>query len=293
MSEGTLFAFSLESDDWTGSFLCEVLNGAEIYPAQITDSATRRATLTIYSENQAEAQSALARVQALLTNARGIAVDQVTVSPIAELPRVDWAESWKQNFPPLRVSDEIIVLPPWEPVPSATRCVVVIDPGMSFGTGHHPTTHTCLSVLGELASSRPGMSFLDCGCGSGILSIAAAKLGFQDILAIDIDDHAVRCTDENAEVNGVGAAITAQQMDLTQVADMPQRDLVIANILADPLTAMAPLVAHSVASGGVLVLSGLLATQFQQVASVYANHGFRCQQERPRGDWLSGVFTRE
>lgn len=189
---------------------------------------------------------------------------------LRQVPDADWVRLTQSQFGPIEVSERIWIVPSWhrdnKEVPAAADDVIRIelDPGLAFGTGSHPTTHLCLQWLAT--NMRPDTTVLDYGCGSGILAIAASKLGAGAITAVDIDPQAVQSTRSNAEVN---------QVDL--LACLPddlasgQFPLVVANILANPLKVMAPMLSSRVAAGGFLVLSGVLAPQVQDVAQAYAD----------------------
>lgn len=210
------------------------------------------------------------------------------------LPKEDWAESWKKFFRTVRVSERVTVRPPWEDAePSGPDGIVVcIEPGMSFGTGLHGTTQSCLRFIERIAGETPGASFLDLGCGSGILSIAARMLGFKRVSGVDYDAAAVRIAAENAAANGVGD-IGYSLCDVT-VDPIPEADVVVANILAPVLAAAAPRIARAVSRepGSALVLSGILAAQYPSVRDAYAAQGFSEAESIDAGEWKSGLFRR-
>lgn len=209
----------------------------------------------------------------------------------ASFERLDdqpWAETWKLHFQPLHVGGRLWVLPPWEE-PPADSIAVVIEPGLAFGTGGHATTSLCLEGVLEALERRPGASTLDVGCGSGILGIAAAKLGAGRVMMIDNDPVAVKVAQENAEENGCPAIECSEQ----PIADIEERfELVIANILAMPLIELAPAISRSVAAGGELLLSGILTTQAADVRRAYEAQGLELREERRRLEWSMLVMAR-
>lgn len=265
---------------------------ADLAPVQVTDVDTRCAVLSLYADDEARGAALHEQVTALLAGSDGLGTDGYEISAPEYVPPVDWAESWKENFPPIHVTDRVLVVPPWIEPSEDVECTIILDPGMSFGTGHHPTTHMCLTILDRLARERPGLSLLDCGAGSGILSIAAAKLGYREILALDHDAHAVDCARENAQTNGVCERITAECVDLLEAEQLPARDLCMANILAKPLEAMAPLIAGSMPAAGLLVLSGLLDDQFAAVTGAYCSHGLMVLERMQLDGWSSGILQK-
>lgn len=184
---------------------------------------------------------------------------------VREVPDTDWVRLTQSQFDPIQVAERIWIVPSWHEMPAASHASVHIrlDPGLAFGTGSHPTTHLCLAWLAE--HLRPGASVLDYGCGSGILAIAARKLGAGLTVGVDIDPQAVQSTSDNAEVNEV--AVQALLPD--QLAD-GEYDFVVANILSNPLKVLAPMLCQRVAPNGKLVLSGVLERQADEVAAAYA-----------------------
>jgi ribosomal protein L11 methyltransferase len=175
----------------------------------------------------------------------------------------DWVRLTQSQFDPIRVSARLWIVPSWHEAPDPNAIVLVLDPGMAFGTGSHPTTRLCLEWLDRLL--RPGASILDYGCGSGILAIAAAKLGATEVVGVDIDLQAVSAAKSNADRNAVSARFASSTEKLEG-----QFDIVVANILSNPLRALAPALCAHLRPGGRLVLSGILAEQADELIGVYA-----------------------
>jgi ribosomal protein L11 methyltransferase len=203
---------------------------------------------------------------------------------VAPVPDEDWAEGWKKDFRPLDVG-RVRVRPSWideAPPPGAVE--VVLDPGMAFGTGSHPTTSLCLAALSELLESRAGASVLDVGTGSGLLAIAAWKLGAGRVLANDNDPRAVEVARENAARNGAGVEIVA--LPVERLAGT--FDVVVANILANTLVELAPALAAKLAPAGVVLLSGILGSQEVLVRSAYLALGLA---PLPGGDRRDGEWS--
>jgi ribosomal protein L11 methyltransferase len=209
-----------------------------------------------------------------LEAAAGDALVQIHTEEIAD----DWAERWRRFHRPLVLDDRLTVRPPWEP-PAATGLDVVIDPGQAFGTGAHATTRLCLELM--LAGTAPRGSFVDLGCGSGVLAIVAAKLGWAPVTALDKDPVAVAATEANAAANGV--EVRALHFDL-MAEQVPECDLVTANVLAPPLRAWA---ASQLRLAPELILSGLLVQEADDVAAAYATRGLRERERRTRGEWTA------
>lgn len=187
---------------------------------------------------------------------------------LRDVPDADWVRLTQAQFGPIQVGERIRIIPSWHaddagPEPADGSVHIQLDPGLAFGTGSHPTTHLCLEWLAETLPADA--TVLDYGCGSGILAIAARKLGAGRTLAVDIDEQAVQATRDNAQTNGVD--VTAM---LPHGLDAGTSDVVVANILSNPLKVLAPMLAGRVAPGGRLVLSGVLERQADEVAQAYA-----------------------
>jgi ribosomal protein L11 methyltransferase len=221
----------------------------------------------------------LPAVPDLRAAARGAYVD-VSTREIAD----DWAERWRSFHHPLVIGDRLTVRPPWEP-PGATALDVVVDPGQAFGTGAHATTRLCLELMLKLSPGVRG-SFLDVGCGSGVLAIVAAKLGFAPVIALDYDRAATAATRENAARNGV--ALDVSDFDMRH-AQAPRADFGAANVLSGPLVAWA---ADQRELPSVLILSGLLATEADRVAAAYAARGHAERERRVAGEWAALLMAR-
>ncbi len=203
----------------------------------------------------------------------------------------DWAEAWKEHYHPIRIGRRLLILPAWLPSPNEGLLPIVLDPGMAFGTGTHPSTQLCLAALED--HLHPGDEVVDLGCGSGILSIAAVRLGARQVLALDIDPLAVRITHENAERNGVASQITIRAGSLPELLDAgtPPADLMVANILAPVLDEMARQgLARAVRPGGVLILAGVLYEQAEGLEATCLDHGLEHVERRQAGEWCALIL---
>jgi ribosomal protein L11 methyltransferase len=181
------------------------------------------------------------------------------------LPDQDWIEAHKEGITPLQFAGRLLVTPSWMPPDPGHPCSLVLDPGLAFGTGTHQTTALCLEWLA--ARDCSGYTVIDYGCGSGILALAAARLGAEQVLAVDIDAQAVKATRENALRNGLETTVIAGLSDELQ---LPPADLVMANILLNPLLELAPRIGGYVKARGQLLLSGILAVQIEACLAAYA-----------------------
>lgn len=207
-----------------------------------------------------DADAELAPMLAQAAAAAGFdAVPPFTTEEVAEQ---NWVQLTQSQFDPIRITDRLWIVPSWHEAPDAGAINIELDPGMAFGTGSHPTTRLCLEWLCDTV--QPGVNVLDYGCGSGILGIAAVRLGAGDVLGIDIDEKAVEAARDNAQRNGVTMRLQHSGVPLGDTFQV-----VVANILTNPLCVLAPAIAARVATGGRIALSGVLETQAQQVIDAW------------------------
>lgn len=197
------------------------------------------------------------------------------------LQEQDWEQAYRRHFHPVQCAPDLWIVPSWSEVPDARATVIRLDPGLAFGTGNHATTALCLAWL---AANRPvDQRVIDYGCGSGILAIAALKLGAARVDAVDVDPQALKACSDNIEVNGIDAARIA--VSLPESMDTRPADLLMANILAGPLVELAPHFAGLVLSGGFILLSGILKAQLEEIQLAYQPY-FRLERAQSREDWV-------
>ena len=240
---------------------------------------------------------------------------------IAKMRREDWAESWKRHFKPIEIEfknrsgefceppisskksgrrgippsagKSLLIKPSWSKKrPRKNQAVVILDPGLSFGTGQHPTTAFCLRELVRCGEIKTGRSFLDIGTGSGILAIAAAKLGYSPVHAFDFDPEAVRVARANARANGVHKKLRIVRRDVTKLPIHPARqyDLICANLISTLLMAGRRPIMAQLHHGGTLVLAGILRSEFSQMQKIYAKLGLKLAVKKIENEWCSGSF---
>lgn len=205
----------------------------------------------------------------------------------------DWQESWKRHFKPLEIGGRLLIKPSWNKrKPKKDQQLIVLDPGLSFGTGQHATTRFCLEEIERLQSTSESPSLLDIGTGSGILAIAAVKLGFAPVKAFDFDPDSVQVTRENAQNNGVLEQIQVSKSDLTKLKpDTRQRyDFVCANLTHDLLKICSKTIVNRVKPEGYLLLAGILKEQFPAVKKCFLALGFKQIRTQEEKEWKSGSF---
>jgi ribosomal protein L11 methyltransferase len=220
--------------------------------------------------------------------------------PVANL---DWSEVWKEHFQPIQIGNQLTIIPIWMDVETDQRIAIKIDPGMAFGTGTHPTTQMCLEIIADLLDaegntgyerSTPPQKMIDVGCGSGILSIAALKLGVSAVLGVDLDPNAVEAARHNATINGVNDRLELFTGSLREIKagkyPISSAQLVVANILAPVIIRLLETgLGEILAAQGKLILSGILEDQVPAVESAIQTAGLQLVQKRQMGDWMALV----
>lgn len=266
-------------------------------PSAYTDVETGVTTVSAYATkpptNIPATKAALAAGLKQLKHF-GLSIGSGRIS-FVKLPRENWADSWKRHFPALEIGKALLVKPSWiQRKLKPGQKLVVLDPGLSFGTGQHPTTGFCLREIARFAKADKSQSFLDMGTGSGILAIAAVKLGFAPVEAFDFDPQCVKVSHDNARRNRVEKQIGITQADLTKLPRRAtkQYDFVCANLLANLLIAERDRILARVKPDGVLVVAGILKREFSEVQSVYEAAGWKLVASKIEKEWRSGTFIR-
>jgi ribosomal protein L11 methyltransferase len=212
---------------------------------------------------------------------------------VAKVRREDWAESWKRHFQPIVIGGKLLVKPGWSKRrPLKNQVVVVLDPGLCFGTGQHPTTLFCLHEIVEHRIGGRSQSFLDLGTGSGILAIAAARLGYEPVHALDSDPEAVRIARANARMNGVLNQIKITRGDVAKLPlPAPWRyDLICANLISNLLVLERKRIVQRLQRGGTLVVAGILRPEFSRVRTEFEKSGLKLVSAKSEKEWRSGSF---
>jgi ribosomal protein L11 methyltransferase len=213
---------------------------------------------------------------------------------IKKLPRENWAHSWKRHFKPMEIGAHLLIKPGW----SRRRArpgqrVILLDPGLSFGTGHHATTSFCLEQLAACRRRGLRQSFLDIGTGSGLLAIAAAKLGYSPVEAFDFDPESIRVSRQNVKKNRVQHRVHPRRLDLTKLPARSRRrwDIICANLMADLLLAESKKICARLNPGGQLVVAGILKSEFHRIRDTFVTLGLTLAESRVEREWQSGRFV--
>ncbi|MGA2030062.1 MAG: 50S ribosomal protein L11 methyltransferase [Verrucomicrobiota bacterium] len=283
-------ATTLEADEAVAEFLGTALNRLA---ASYFNSETGVSAVTVFCE-QKPPKKILKKISVGLQRIKncGLKIGSGKII-IAKVRREDWAESWKRHFKPIEIGGALLVKPSWSKrQPRKNQSVVVLDPGLSFGTGQHPTTMFCLCEVVRCRKAETHQSFLDIGTGSGILAIAAAKLGYKPVLAFDFDPEAVRMARANARANGVLKKRKITRGDVTKLSTKPkaQFNLVCANLISNLLIAERGKIVAQLKRNGTLVLAGILRTEFPEVQRAFENLELELVSCRIVKEWRSGSF---
>ncbi len=251
-----------------------------------------RSRVTFYLEAKEAGFAKLGEVRIALQDLKQERQDLGTLlMTLEEVQDADWENNWKQYYKPMEIGERLLIIPKWETADPEGRTPLYLDPGLTFGTGAHATTRLCLTALEGLIHG--GERVLDLGCGSGILSVAALRLGAASALAVDIDDKCRDAAGENAALNGIGeesfAVLTGNILTDEAVAEKTGGgyDVVLANIVADVIIALAPRVRGLLREGGTFLCSGIIEGRVEEVAEALRNAGLEIQDRREDNGWFA------
>ena len=277
----------------------DILNKKEEYEwdyidPSVFDNKDKEPTITIYFDDSKLSALHIRELTKVVEAVKGN-VKSGVFGPDADFGRLhvettfvkddDWKDKWKEFFKPSKITDSLVVKPTWEEyTPAEGEHVIEIDPGMAFGTGTHETTTLCMILMEKYLKDSD--SVMDVGCGSGILAIAAAKLGCKDILGIEIDPDAVRTAIENVELNKVEDVVVVKEGDLTKGVDKVV-DLMVANLMAPLVIELSGAAAEHMVDGGIYISSGILIEKKEQVAEAVVTAGFEIIEILEKGEWCA------
>ncbi|MEO5939823.1 MAG: 50S ribosomal protein L11 methyltransferase [Candidatus Limnocylindrales bacterium] len=300
---GAWLEISVESDVEAVEAVAEILSrfaqgGVSVEPAfELVEEGlgaridpTRPSTVRAYipARDLGAAERAAAEAAEALGHLQAFGLRPIGDLTTRTVHEADWAEAWKAHFPVMRIGRRIVIKPTWrEHTATAGDVILDLDPGMAFGTGLHPTTRLCLAGV-ELAADRGllgGARVLDVGCGSGILAIAAAKLGATSVLGVDTDPIAIEATRDNAARNGLADRIAAREGSLP--SDDAAHDVVLANLIASVLIALAAALRDELRPGGMLLASGIFVDRETEVRAAFGAVGLDVATRTAEGDWIA------
>jgi ribosomal protein L11 methyltransferase len=277
---------------WSGNGVCVDNQCVDAFStSEIPDSVRVAVKAYIVTDTEYESKiQELTRFMSELSNSYPEVLFNVPV--ISTVRTEDWSNSWKVHFKPLRVGRNLLIVPTWEDFePLADDLVIRIDPGMAFGTGGHETTRLCLELLeGVMANCQLPPDLLDLGTGSGILAMAAALLGAQYILALDIDPEAVKVAEENIMLNKLSQMITCATTPIESLDK--QFNVVLANILAEELVRLAPNLSDCLVEHGYLILSGILTEKESLVRQGFSSSEFKYISTLQSGEWVALLYQK-
>ncbi len=257
--------------------------------------------VSFYVTDDADGRKTVSLVKSLLDDLKNQDTDSeygALELACVNMKEEDWSENWKQYFKPLNVGDKILILPEWETLDEPTdRTVFTVNPGMSFGTGAHHTTQLCIKAMEK--HLKNGMTVLDLGCGSGILSIISLLLGAEHATAVDIDEGAVKIAVENAQKNNIDLSkyrtmagnVTCDKELFEKISDR-KYDIVLANIVADVIISIRDIVPKFLKDDGIFVTSGIIEERLADILSAYENSEFTKICEEHQGGWVSLVYKK-
>jgi ribosomal protein L11 methyltransferase len=294
MRSKPLWQVSVEMSAEAEEAVVELLGLVFNLPAAVYINEETKVTIaSVYCNHRAEftneKRNALAKgLRRIRASGLSLGAGKISTGRVA---REDWAESWKRHFKAIEIGPRLLVKPGWvRRQPRKGQAVVVLDPGLSFGTGNHPTTAFCLRALTKFRKPGQRQAFLDIGTGSGILAIAAAKLGYAPVRAMDFDAEAVRVARENARRNRVRFEITRQDITKLPAVGREKYDFICANLISNLLVAEMKRITGRLRAGGALALAGILKEEFSQIEMACERAGLRLKHARTEGEWRSGVF---
>ena len=295
MNNDTLFCCKLKDESENPDILTEFLSALDYDFSSWEDWENHHAFHTLYFSEETDATAAKIKVESMLEAWKEFDIEIENIE-LFSIKREDWAEVWKKYFHIQHISDRLVIKPSWlDYSPKPGQKIVEIDPGMSFGTGQHATTAYCLKMIDKLIDSENVTTFLDAGCGSGILSIAAAKLACKEIDGFDIEADSIMIAKENVEINDITAEnIALETADLAEYSAPRQAyDLVAANILAHILRENRDKIVSFVKPGGKLILAGILTSDFENTAQHFCKAGLEQIDSFTEKEWTSGLFIKK
>lgn len=276
----------------------------DYFDESIKSRADREPSVSIYLEDNEENRALIQQIKIEVMKLKHLEMDgKLGDAPLGRLygeasvvDDNDWKDKWKENFKPIKVTEKIVVKPTWEEYEAEGDSLILeIDPGMAFGTGTHETTSLCMKLMEKYMDAhqdRANMNILDVGCGSGILSIAAALLGCENVLGIEIDPDAVKVARENVQLNNVQDQVSVEEGDLMKGIGKDgeyRADIIVANLMHNLVMMLAPAAREHMAKNGVFISSGILLEKKDETAKAIREAGFEIVEISEDGEWCAIV----
>lgn len=297
LTSGSLWQISVITSPQAEEAVAALLERLFSQPASVYQSAeTLEPVVTVFTPKPSE--RAHSKREALQAGLQFITDNGLDIGPgrisIRKVPRQNWSESWKKHFKPLEIGPTLLIKPSWSRrKPNPGQALVILDPGLSFGTGQHPTTEFCLRQIVAARSPDQPQSFLDIGTGSGLLAIAASKIGYDPVRAFDNDPAAVRIARANAQSNRAAQHISITRTDLTELPlqSKTKYSVIAANLIDSLLISQSDRILNRLRPDGRLILAGILTAQFPAVQKAYQTAGLTLLQSKIENEWCSATFT--
>jgi ribosomal protein L11 methyltransferase len=279
-------ASGVEIEDYADFIKERELQFGEIYELDPNDYPAEGVVVKAYFPMNETLDDTIGSIKAAINHLASYDIELgPNVVTLSEVHEEDWATSWKKYYHPVKVSDTFTIVPTWEEyTPSAGERIIELDPGMAFGTGTHPTTVMCIRALERTV--QKGDHVIDVGTGSGILSIAAAKLGAASVQAYDLDDVAVKSARMNVELNRAENIVTVKQNNLLNGVEGPV-DLIVANLLAEIILLFPEDAARVVKPNGLFITSGIIQAKEKEVSYALEQAGFTIEEVMRMEDWIA------
>ena len=280
---------SIRSSINYSNIIYELLCGMDLFPSLWSEQNKDIAVVSLYFDTEKELEKIKSQIEKILINSADLVPEKSYEIISDEMEENDWTTVWKKFFHTKHIGKNIVIKPPWEIYKKVKNDIIIeVDPEMSFGTGLHGTTRACLEFIEDVSSEGNKKTFLDIGTGSGVLSIAAAKMGFLKIDAFDNQQNSLIATDKNCRLNNV--EINLFEAELGKIVFDKKYDVVVANMITSILLPNIDLIISALKSGGNLILSGILEHQYPEILKEISSRGLKEIKSKIYDEWKSGLF---
>jgi len=283
------YFISIRSTVNYSNIIYEMLCGMDLFPSLWSEPDKDTAVISVYFDTKEELEKVKSQIEKILINSTDLIPEKSYEIISGEMAENDWTTVWKKFFHTKHIGKNIVIKPPWEKYQKSKNDIIIeIDPEMSFGTGLHGTTRACLEFIEDIADDGKNKTFLDIGTGSGVLSIAAAKMGFVKVDAFDNQQNSLIATGKNCRLNNV--EINLFEAELGKIVFDKKYDIVAANMITSILLPNIDLIISALKPGGNLILSGILENQYPGILKEISNRGLKEIKSKIYDGWKSGLF---